>query len=187
MVPTFSINKEVNEPEKQRKVFEMIENFKETSNSNPLIREWIGEAYIRAVTNENTSSINLIAYAQSCERNAKLNKANKKETNLLTQEELDDGFVGIPESLTEYVDDSVEDLISDLDLDNNVKIFLIKREEIFLEKGVDIWRLIELVKLEDKQAQNKLRVIMAEFGIEDLLHYVLGKSACRTKLEGILC
>ena len=72
-------------------------------------------------------------------------------------------------------------------MDYYVEYFLEMRENLYFSKGQDIWRLIKLAKLDDKQAQNKLRILMDEFELRELLYYVLTKAACYNKLEVILC
>ena len=94
----------------------------------------------------------------------------------------------IPEILKMIMDeDNIDDIISNLDMDYYVEAFLETRENLFFCKGQDIWRLLKLARLDDKQAQNKLRILMDEFGLRDLLYYILTKTACYNKLEGILC
>ena len=183
MLPTFSINPNPFETKTVKKVYEIIRSL----NDNPQNMEWAGEAFLKAVTKDTTDNINLSCYANSCQRNSQMTMLSRNETMILTQDELDQGYVGVTDVVAEYIEDNIDEIISNLDMDYYVESFLETREHLYFSKGQDIWRLIKLAKLDDKQAQNKLRVLMDEFGLRDLLYYVLTKSACYSKLEGILC
>ena len=89
--------------------------------------------------------------------------------------------------VAEYVEDNIDEIINNLDMDYYVDYFLEVREKLYFSRGQDIWRLMQLSKLDDKQAQKKLRIIMDEYSLRELFYYVLTKSACYNKLEGILC
>lgn len=192
MLPTFSVNPEAYLEEKQKKIMEMINALYE----NPLNAEWIGEAYIKVVEDSNVENINLSGYSVACDRNTKLNKKRNKNVSILTSEEQKDGFVGIVDVVADFVEDNMDEIIDNLDLDYYIDTFKDTRQRLYFEKGHDIWRLIWLAKKDnDKQAQMKLRVLMDECGIRDLLYYVLTKTECFEKLasmlerktEGIVC
>lgn len=179
MLPTFSVNPEAYMEEKQKRIIEMIEAL----NDNSINPEWIGEAYIRVVEGSNVDSINLSGYAVACDRNTKLNKKRNKNLSILTSEEHNDGYVGIVDVVADYVEDNMDDIIDNLDLDYYISTFLDTRQRLYFETGQDIWRLTWLAKKdEDKQAQIKLRMLMEECGIRDLLFYVLTKAECFDKL-----
>jgi hypothetical protein len=183
MLPTFSVNANPFDKKAVKRVVEIIKDL----NENSYNCEWAGEAFLKAVTKEDVGNINLSSYAQSCMRNTQMTQLSRPETTILTQEELNQGYVGITDVVAEYVEDNIDDIISNLDVDYYVEYFLETRENLYFSKGQDIWRLIKLAKLDDKQAQNKLRVLMDEFELRDLLYYVLTKSACFNKLEVVLC
>lgn len=180
MLPTFSVNPEAYVDEKQKRIMEMIKAL----HDNSVNSEWIGEAYIKVVEGPNVDNINLSGYAVACDRNTKLNKKRNKNLSILTSEEHNEGFVGIVDVVADYVEDNMDDIIDNLDLDYYVETFLDTRQRLYFEKGQDIWRLTELAKIdEDKQAQMKLRMLMEECGIRDLLYYVLTKAECFDKLS----
>ena len=183
MLPTFSIN--INPLEKKivKRTFDIINSLNESDKT----REWAGEAYLKAVTKDDIDSINLSSYASTCERNSKMNQLSKNETSFITQEELNAGYVGVTDIVAEYVEDNIDDIIGNLDVDYYVEAFLETRERLFFGKGQDIWRLMKMAKLDDRQAQKKLRILMDECDLRELLYYVLTKSACYNKLEVILC
>ena len=183
MLPTFSVNANPFEPKAVKKYAEIIKSL----NDNPYNCEWAGEAYIKAITKDDDTNINLSSYAQSCMRNTHMTQLMRPETTILTQDELYQGYIGITDVVAEYVEDNIDDIINNLDMDYYVEAFLETRENLFFCKGQDIWRLLKLARLDDKQAQNKLRILMDEFGLRELLYYILTKSACYNKLEGILC
>ena len=89
--------------------------------------------------------------------------------------------------MAEYVEDNIDNILSNMDIDYYVEAFLNARERIFFNNGLDIWRLLKLSKLDDKVAQKKLRSIMDEFNLREILSYILTKRVCYNKLEGILC
>lgn len=183
MLPTFSVN--INTLD--AKVIKRTASIISTLNENDSTREWAGEAYIKAVLKEDVDNINLVGYAKACDRNSIISKAAKKETSFITQDELDNGFTGVTEVVAEYVDNHIDDIISNLDESYYIADFLELREKIFFGKGYDIWRLIKLAKLDDRQAQKKLRILMDECDFRELLYYILTKSACFNKLEVVLC
>ena len=179
----FSVNANPLDQKAVKKCAEIIKSL----NESPLNCEWAGEAFIKAVTKDDTDNINLSSYANSCNRNTYMTQIMRGDTTILTQDELNQGYIGITDVVAEYVEDNIDDIISNLDMDYYVEAFLETRENLFFCKGQDIWRLLKLARLDDKQAQNKLRILMDEFGLRDLLYYILTKTACYNKLEGILC
>ena len=114
----------------------------------------------------------------------------KHELSLITQNEADEGHIGITE-IPDYTEDKIEDLIEDIDMDSNIKEFLRMRELVFLKLGIDLWRLVELaMKEEDAEASNELKNIMEmkKFrSIRNLLNSVLRDKKCLSILEGMLC
>ena len=42
-----------------------------------------------------------------------------------------------------------------IDMDYYVNFCLDTRETLYFKRGIDIWRVLQLAKLDDKQAQNK--------------------------------
>jgi len=183
MLPTFSVNINILNEKAVQRTAEIIHSLSENSYTC----EWAGEAFIKAVEKEDVGYINLTSYANACNRNMKMSLASKNEASILTQEELDMGYVGVTDIVAEYVEDNIDEIINNLDMDYYVDYFLETREKLYFSKGQDIWRLMQLSKLDDKQAQKKLRIIMDEFGLRELFYYVLTKSACYNKLEVVLC
>lgn len=183
MLPTFSVNVDIYSKDAVKRVVEIVKSI----DANSLNREWIGEAYLRAVEQNMSDNINLSSYSNACNRNTKLSKMAKPETSILNQDEYNYGYMGVTDVVADYVEDNIEDIISSLDMDYYIESFLDVREDLYFAQGYDIWRLVQLSKLDDKQAQTKLRMLMDEFEFRDLLYYILTKTACYNKLEGILC
>lgn len=186
MLPTFSVNPDTYKLEKLEKIMELLSNLED----NDLTREWLSEAYIKLIEGNYGDNVNLSAYSHTCNKNQNLSKMAKHELSLITQNEADEGHIGITE-IPDYTEDKIEDLIEDIDMDSNIKEFLRMRELVFLKLGIDLWRLVELaMKEEDAEASNELKNIMEmkKFrSIRNLLNSVLRDNKCLSILEGMLC
>lgn len=184
MFPTFSVNASMlSKKETVRGVFSLINSIDDT----PINREWIGEAFLKLVEGDGLQRINLSSYAQSCVRNDKINRLNRSEISLITQDEYESGYIGVTDIVAHYVEDNLDEIIANIDMDYYVEEFLKERKKIFLTDGHDLWRLIQLAKVDDKQSQKKLRTIMNKYNLREIIQEVLMRSACYSKLEGILC
>lgn len=180
MIPTFSINQ--NPYSNMDKVMQLLNTCKSKTN-----QEWLSEAYIKIVEGKGKDVINLAAFSQKCETNSMLKRAKKGDTSIISNEELTRGYKGITDIVVDCVDGSIDDILESLDEDYYIKNFLDVRERIYYAVGKDIWRLIELSKLDDLKAQNKLREVILEFNLKDIIEYVLTKPSCYNKLGEILC
>lgn len=183
MVPTFSVNASPYSKEKVNKIASIINSINDSARN----REWAGEAFLKIVESDGPGVINLSAYALTCETNTKMTENARPVVSILTTEEYNNGYAGVTDIVAEYVEDNIDNILSNMDIDYYVEAFLNARERIFFNNGLDIWRLLKLSKLDDKVAQKKLRSIMDEFNLREILSYILTKRVCYNKLEGILC
>lgn len=183
MLPTFSVNTFRYSKESYPQLREILIKM----NKNDDTREWAASAFLKI--NDGDTVANLDRFVAVCKRNTRMsqNKRNQREFSFVNQEDLDDGHVGIVESSIGSKIDMMSYVIDDVDMDYYVNDFLNIREKIFFLKGIDIWRVIELAKLNDYPALSVLRQLMDEFKFRETLEYVLTKTQCYSKLEGILC
>lgn len=190
MLPTFSVNADAYRLDKSQKILELLSTLDGSDLNTDLNREWLSEAYIKLVEGNYGDNVNLRAYSQTCNKNQNLSKMAKNELSLITQNEADEGHIGITD-IADYTEDKIEDLIEDIDMASNVKEFLRMRELVFLKLGIDLWRLVELaMKEEDAEASNELKNIMEmkKFrSLRNLLNSVLRDKKCLGILEGMLC
>ena len=161
MFQTFSINPDLYNPialKKIRKIEEDLRNHFNDSN----ISAWASEAVIKIILGDydDIENVSLECFSSKCNRNEKLNTQNKskKVSNFISQEEFDNGYSGCNENFIHSVDDGLEEVENLISVDSNIKLFLDTRENLWLLEGYDIWRLWQLAKLQDKQAQKKLRI-----------------------------
>ena len=137
MLPTFSINPNPFDKKTVKKVFEIMNSL----NDNPQNREWAGEAFLKAVMKDSTDNINLSSYANSCQRNSQMTQLSKNETVILTQEELNQGYVGVTDVVAEYVEDNIKSFSkSDKEELNNILDTFIKyNDNEYNVKTVEIY------------------------------------------------
>ena len=188
MFQTFSINPNLYNPvalKKIRKVEDDLRNHFNDSN----ISIWAGEAFLKILLGEydDLDNISLECFSSKCNRNEKLNNQNKskKVSNFISQEEFDNGYSGCNENMIYSHDDSLEEVENLMSIDSNIKLFLDTRENLWLYEGYDIWRLWKLVKLQDKQAQKKLRMVMEDNNLQQLFSETIFYKPCEQKLEEI--
>lgn len=180
MIPTFSINQ--NPYDHMDKVIQLLNAPKTQTN-----QEWLSEAYIKIIEGKGKDVINLSAFSQICETNSMLKRAKKPDTPLIFQDELTRGYKGVTDLVADCVDGSIDDILETMDEEYYVKNFINVRERIYFAVGRDIWRLIELAKLDDLKAQSKLREVIKEFDLKEIIEYVLTKPSCYKRLGDILC
>ena len=190
MIPTFSLNKGWLTPRN----LTYIARIAESINANDRNREWGGEAFLRIAESSEEINVNLDRFAKASDKNTKLSeyRKSKKETRLITQEELNQGEVGITDASVQsaVTDSGFDDVISRLDSDFYINQFIELRTEIFLRAGYDVWRLLELAKQSDTLAINSLRSIKDDRRFKDLspcLIEIINHSSMYKKLEAKLC
>lgn len=180
MIPTFSIND--NPYEHMDKVIQLLSSPKSKTN-----QEWLSEAYIKIIEGKSKDSIDLSAFSRVCETNAMLKRATKSDVSIISQTELTLGYRGITDLVADCVNDSIDEILESIDEEYYIQNFLDVRERIYFSVGKDIWRLIELSRLDDSKAQSKLREVIIEFDLKEIIEYVLTKPSCYQRLGEILC
>ena len=180
---TFSVNK--NSYDKVEKIAKLTNRIE---NTNYKTKEWVTDAFLNIVEGKkDIDNINISAFAAMCEKTSKLQRASSPEYPLITMEELSLGYKGITEIVADFVEESFDDLLDEVDEDYYVNMFLEERERIYRAEGKDIWRLLELSKMEDTKAQRALKELIGIFNIGDLIEYVVKRPTCYNRLGGILC
>ena len=180
---TFSVNK--NSYDKIDKIAKLIVR---VESSNYKTKEWITDAFLNIVEGKrDIENINPTSFAIMCEKTAQLQRAKSPEQPIITMEEFVKGYKGITEIVAEYIEESLDGLLEEIDEDYYVDRFLIERERIYKSEGKDIWRLLELSKMDDKKSLKDLREIIELFDIGELIEYVIRRPSCYNRLGGILC
>lgn len=182
MMPTFSVNLCPFDSEKAVKIADIVGKL----NENPLNREWIGEAYLKIVEGNSPETINLTGYALACENNQKLVQNARPEVSIITTEEYNQGYTGITDIVANYVNENIDDIISEIDIQSYVEEFLTIRERVYFTEGQDLWRMIQLSRMDDLIAQKKLRNLMQRLNIRDLIYYIFTKNSCYSRIEEVL-
>lgn len=140
---TFSVNNELTK-EQRIKIFNLIEQMNEFN------RETIGEAYIKIVKGKKNDEkiVVLNKYAEERIFYQKLEDERIGEVSLEEQfEEID--WEVTPSSF--IVDGFEDEVIRRADSEDLVKEFLSLRKKKVLKRGIDIWRLIELIYKENDE------------------------------------
>lgn len=156
---------------------------------NDIAREWASELYTKALDGKVTSDTDAVAYGAVCTKNQKLNKS-KKEVMLLSVEELkESGGKGVADSVAQYIETKIEDIVESDEMRYVVNQFLDMHEYLYIEEGVDIWVLIQKAKRMistqtlNKRIMEKLQYIMNEYHMKDIFQVVLSNQNCCEILE----
>ena len=190
MFQTFSVNVDWRSKNNTEYVMKIMSSI----NANNQTREWGGEAFLKAIGDEEVSSINLESFSKACTRNVKLAKykKSKKESNLITQDEKNNGEVGISDvNVQSDISGSVNsDILAAIDFEYYANQFIELRKEIFLKAGVDVWRLLELSRKNDVIAIYKIRKFNNDKrfpNFETCLKDVISQPKTLHYLEELLC
>jgi len=137
---TFSVNNELTK-EQRIKIFNLIEQM------NDFNRELLGEAYINIVCGKKRAGEKIVLnkYAEDCMMYQKLEDERIGDVSL--EEQFEETNTEIISSFV--VDGFEDDVIRQADADDMIKEFLALRKKKFLKRGIDIWRLIELIYKEN--------------------------------------
>lgn len=175
---TFSVNCVVT-PEKAEKIAKLV------SEINEYNRDSAGIAYLNIVENrgKNKECGHTSLNSLQARREFNMYADNAKKQDKVVEVDDEVNVRNFSSSLSYNIEESV---IRTNDTENIVKEFLKWREKIFLKRGYDIYRLIELALLEDKQAYIKIYTIFKDFKILDLLTDVFLNKKVIPKLKEIL-
>lgn len=150
-------------------------------------REWLSEVWFKAIEGKVDENVNVNAYGYVCDQNTKM-ALNKKETSLLTADEVNDGLKGVSEIVASYVDDNIDYIIESSEIKTLVEDFINMRYDILEEAGVDLWRVVKLARRYNTKMVDKLRQLIQEYDIGELIRGILEKSECLLAIEeGLAC
>lgn len=150
---TFSINEKINSKEKAQKVAKLIKGI------NKYSEEILSDAFINLVQGKEC----IVSIAKlSCidNRNKAYDEKNGKTDNLINEDEEMRGYKGITEIVNPFNFEA--DIIAKADTNYYIEAFLDIREYVFFKRGIDLWRLFELVLKRDKKAIEKFRWVLDE-------------------------
>lgn len=175
-------------------------SFSVNSNSNSVVRdlsskvynpttdegrEWLSTLWFSALEGKVDENVNTNAYGYACEQNTKMAKA-KKETALLTANELDEGLRGVSEAVACYEDSSIENFINDSEVETLVEEFEQVHQYLIVEEGVNLWRVVSLVHQRNQKAIERLRYLCKEYHMEKLIKNIIGNKKCISALEVVM-
>jgi len=152
---------------------------------NEYNRDSAGIAYLNIVENrgKNKEFGHTSLNSLQARREFNMHADNAKKQDKVVEVDDEVNVRNFSSSLSYNIEESV---IRNNDTENIVKEFLKWREKIFLKRGYDIYRLIELALLEDKQAYIKIYTIFKDFKILDLLTDVFLNKKVIPRLKEIL-
>ncbi len=181
---TFFVNPDMNK-DKICKVAKLI------NQCNAYNRDELGIAYINIVCNvfkndEDGRKVNL----SSVHYFRKVNEKIKSEQSCVQHlegmaEDIDEDKRTIVEPVL-FEDELVEKMDFEYDCKAIVEWFIKRREEVFFDRGSDIWRLLTLARMGDVIASNKLREIFVEAEDKELLSRLILDNRIFAELEKIL-
>lgn len=153
---TFSINNRINSKDKAQKVAKLIKGI------NKYSEEVLSDAFINLVQGKECEvSISKLSYIS--EKNKAYDERHSKSDNLINEDEEMKGYQGIIEIVNPF--DFEADIIAKADTDYYIETFLDIREFVFFKRGIDLWRLFELVLKRDKLAIEKFRWVLDELSL----------------------
>lgn len=160
----------------------------------PVASEWASDIFIKAVKGKLQSDTNTLAYAQKCSLNQESAKI-AREVNLLNGEEMEVyGSCGVSDSVLEFTENYLDDIIESEEIKKAVSEFIDMREYLYIEEGIDIWVMLEKLhkcldqrKAFNKSLVDKFKYIMTEYHMEDILLTLAKNKKCYTILEGMIC
>lgn len=159
---------------------------------NEIAREWASEIYTKALNGKVTEDTNAIAYGAGCNKNQTMNKAKREVTMLSVEELKENGCKGVADTVAQYVETKIDDIIESDEIRYVVGQFLEMHEYLYIEEGIDIWVLIQkakrMVKTQtlNNTIMEKLKRIMTEYHMEDIFQVVLSNHDCCLALERTL-
>ncbi len=179
---TFSVNKDVYAV--MPKVAQL--------NLNPtkqIEQEWLSEAYLKIIEGKkDIGTVELSAYAKICERVSALERAKEGGVPMLDSNELLMGYEGIQADFVTdtKAEEEFANVEANADMGYYIENFTDMWDYILLEKGSDIWILLNLSMKGDRKAQSKMRALTQEFDyLEDIISFVIKNPCCKTALEEI--
>lgn len=178
---SFSINKSLT-VEKESLLLEQA-----TTATTAIEREYLGLAYENAHEGRINDELNLGGYGTVCRNNEMKNSANTS-VGLFTADEINEGTrYGVADSVAFTVDNEIDDILESSEATQLVAEFLEMHEFILLDKGVNVYRVMQLAKDGYKNMQKTLKDIVAQYpGFDGLLESVLSNPRCVLELESAM-
>jgi hypothetical protein len=172
---TFSVNKDINEVIRTGGLnFDMP--------TTDLGRAWLSEVVIKTLDEKTDDKVNVDAYAYACERNTKM-AVGSKEVSLLTVEDIQMGARGVADTVANYIDFNIDSIVESSEVRTLVMEFLEVHENLVIDEGVNLWKVLKLAREANVKMIDKLRDIISRHNIEELIEGILTNTECLGKLE----
>lgn len=165
---TFSLNPSTEE------VYEAGSIIAKRKPTSTLGRQWLSEAFIKRLAGKVGEEMNVDAYGYVCNENTKLGQL-RDPLPLLTLDEMESGYVGIPHNLSDG-GDFVRRLVEDIDFNLS---FTLSRFEYFqdliaIQEGINLQRLLSLLLMAGKpKLLLKLKKLISKYEMHDLIMDIL--------------
>jgi hypothetical protein len=177
-VLTFSVNKNINDVIK-------VGYLTESRPTSDIGRAWWSEVWIKTLDEKADGPINVEAYGHACEKNTQM-AISSKEVAMLTVEELEMGQRGVADTVASYLDINIDTIIESSEVRTLVDEFLTVQDQLSLEEGVSLWKVMTLARQANMKMIEKLRELIGRYSIENLVEGVLRNRECLKVLEGAL-
>lgn len=175
---TFSVNCDINE-------VIMEGNLADARPTTDIGRQWWSEVIVKAIDGKTDDKVNIDAYGYVCERNTKMAVAST-EVALLSVEEIEMGLRGVADTVAHYIDRNVDTIIESSEVKTLVQQFLEVQENLEIEEGVNLWRIVKLAKTQNIRMMDKLRDLISRYEIGEVIEGVLKNRECLEVLEGTM-
>lgn len=175
---SFSVNKDINEVIRSSTVLD-------ARPTSDIGRQWWSEVVVKALDDRTDDEVNVDAYGYSCEKNTK-KSSSKKESALLTPEEMEAGFKGIADVVAFYLDENMESILESDEAKTLITEFLEMQEHLIIEEGVNLWKVIKLAKNANTKMILRLRDLIERYNMEELITGIMKNRECMFALEGVM-
>lgn len=153
---TFSINDKISSKDKAQKVAKLIKGI------NKYNEEVLSDAFINLIQGKECEvSLAKLSYIDG--KNKAYDERHSKSDSLINEDEEMKGYQGVVDLVNPF--DFETDVIAKADTNYYVETFLDIREYAFFKRGIDLWRLFELVLKRDKKATEKFRWVLDELNL----------------------
>lgn len=167
---TFSVNQDINDVVRQGGIAD-------ARPTNEYGRQWWGEAWLKALDDRTDETINLDAYGFACERNTATSNG-KRETALLTAEEVGDGLRGVASTVASYIDINVDMIVESSEISTFIAEFKTVNEDMMIEEGVNLWVVMTQARQMITPSVDRLRELVSAYDIGSTIQGVLSNPEC---------
>lgn len=172
---TFSVNQDINEVVRQGGIAD-------ARPTTEFGRTWWSEAWIKALEERTDESINLDAYGYACERNTMI-ATSKRETALLTAEEVESGLRGVASTVASYIDTNVDTIVESSEIITFIEQFKYLYDELMIEEGINLWVVMTQARQFITPSVDRLRDLVQRYDIAETIEGVLKNAQCIVALE----